>query len=218
MLTPLSAYEKEVSSMPVQLYNRDEILEICLAEFAKHGYEKTSLVQIAKAAGISRTLIFHHFKSKKQLYLEIVDRIAEKASIEGFFGFLPQNSDFFKAREEYSRYKFNFVKSNPVYSCIMQEIATNPPAEVRDELRERYGELQVKYQKKWQELFEKVPLREGIDRKQAYEFVQMTLDYFDDKYYSPAALNEELDEAYFQRFLDERNCFLEMLRYGIQDR
>lgn len=204
--------------MPAQLYNQEEILDICTAEFAKHGYEKTSLVQLARAAGISRTLIFHHFKSKKHLYLEIIDRIVEESGVDVLFGFLVQNSDFFKAREEFSRYKFRFVKSNPQYYCIMRDIASNPPAEIRDELRERFGELHARYQQKWQALFDKVPLRAGVDRKQAYEFVQMTLDYFDEKFYSAATLGEELDEAYFQRFLDERNCFLEMLRYGIQDR
>lgn len=204
--------------MPVKLYQREEILETCLVEFAKHGYEKTSLVQLARAAGISRTLIFHHFKSKKHLYLEIVDRIVEQSGIDIIFGFLAQNPDFFKAREEYSRYKFCYIKSNPLYYRIMREIASAPPAELRDELMERYGELQARYQKKWQDLFEKVPLRQGVDRKQAYEFVQMTLDYFDEKFYSASAIGEELDEAYFQRFLEERSSFLEMLRCGIQER
>jgi len=204
--------------MPVQLYNRDEILDICTAEFARNGYENTSLVQLAKAAGISRTLIFHHFKSKKQLYLEIIDRIVEQSGVEVFFGFQANNPDFFKAREEYSRLKFCFVKSNPLYYRLMKEIVSSPPSEVKDELMKRFGDLQARYQKKWRDLFDRVPLRKGVDRNQAYEFVQMTLDYFDEKYYATSALDEEFDEAYFQQFLDERNSFLELLRYGIQDR
>lgn len=204
--------------MPTQLYDRKEILEICLAEFAKHGYEKTSLVQLAKVAGISRTLIFHHFKNKKQLYLEIIDHIVKESGVEGFLGFVTQSPDFFKAREEYSYYKFCFVKSNPLYYRIMKEVMSAPPAEVREELWERFGSLRDNAQKKWQDLFEKVPLRAGVDRTHAYEFVQMTLDYFDEKYYGTSSPAEELDEAYFHRFLEERNRFLEMLRYGIQDR
>jgi len=204
--------------MPVQLYDREEILKICLEEFAKHGHEKTSLVQLARAAGISRTLIFHHFKSKKQLYLEIVDRIVEEAGLEGYFGFLAQNPDFFKAREEYSRYKFCYIRDHPLYYRILREIATTPPAEVREELMARYGEMLARHQERWRGLFEKVPLRAGVDRDEAYEFVRMTLDYFDEKFYSSSALGERLDEAYFQRFLEERNRFLEMLRYGIQER
>jgi len=204
--------------MPVQLYNREEILETCLAEFAKNGYEKTSLVQLASAAGISRTLIFHHFKSKKLLYLEIIDHIVEQAGVDGVFGLLAQNPDFFKAREEFSRYKFCFIKNNPLYYRIMKEIVSDPPAELGDELKARFGELQARYQKKWQELFDKVPLRDGVDRNQAYEFVQMTLDYFDEKYYPASAADKDLDDAYFQQFLEERNRFLEMLRYGIQER
>lgn len=203
--------------MPTKLYDKDQILDTCLAVFAQHGYEKTSVVMLAKAAGISRTLIFHHFKSKKDLYLEIVDRITEKAGEKINLEFLAQNPDFFKAREEFSRYKFDFSKNNPVYYRIIKEIMGKPPVEIRDEIKERFGEKQVRYKKQWEAMFEKVPLRDGVDRKQAYQFVQMTLGYFDDKYFSEAMEGDEPDEEYFKRFLEERNSFLEMLRYGIQN-
>lgn len=208
---------KEVRKMPTQRYDKEHILDTCLAVFARHGYEKASVVMLARAAGISRTLIFHHFKGKKDLYLEIVDRMMERAGGEMDFGFLAQNPDFFKAREEFSRFKFRFSKNNPMYYRIIKEIMSKPPVEIRDEIKVRFGEKQARYRKQWEDLFEKVPLRDGVDRKQAYQFVQMTLAYFDDKYFSESTEDDELDEAYFQRFLDERNRFLEMLRYGIQN-
>lgn len=203
--------------MPTQLYDKEQILDTCLAVFAQHGYEKTSVVMLAKAAGISRTLIFHHFKSKKDLYLKILDRMMENAGDKIDLEFLAQNPDFFKAREEISRYKFRFSKNNPKYYRIIKEIMSNPPAEIREEFKARFGEKQARYKKQWEDLFEKVPLRDGVDRKQAYQFVQMTLAYFDDKYFSESVEDDELEEQYFQRFLDERNSFLEMLRYGIQN-
>ncbi len=202
--------------MPTQLYDKEQILDTCLTVFARYGYEKTSVVMLAKEAGISRTLIFHHFKNKKNLYLEIIDRILVKAGEKIESGYLVQNSDFFQAREEFSRFKFRFSKNNPMYYRIIKEIMSEPPAEIREELKERFGEKQERYRKQWEDLFEKVPLKDGIDRKQAYRLVQMTLEYFDDKYFSESTEENELDEEYFQRFLEERNCFLDMLRYGIQ--
>jgi AcrR family transcriptional regulator len=58
--------------MPKQLYDKEQILDDCLAVFARHGYEKTSTGMLAEAAGISRALIFHHFNSKKELYLSLL--------------------------------------------------------------------------------------------------------------------------------------------------
>ena len=37
--------------------------------FAKSGYEKTSIAEIAEKAGISKAAIFHYFGTKKDLYL-----------------------------------------------------------------------------------------------------------------------------------------------------
>lgn len=51
--------------MPLQLYEKEQILDACLEIFARHGYAKTSTGMLAEAAGISKALIFHHFKSKK---------------------------------------------------------------------------------------------------------------------------------------------------------
>ncbi|WP_217563394.1 TetR/AcrR family transcriptional regulator, partial [Paenibacillus sp. GbtcB18] len=58
--------------MPIQLYERKEILEACLSVFARHGYKDTSTGMLAGAAGISMSLIFHHFNSKKTLYLSLL--------------------------------------------------------------------------------------------------------------------------------------------------
>lgn len=61
-----------------------------------------------------------------------------------------------------------------------------------------------------------VPLREGVDREQAFRLVMITLNYFDEKYLSDIANEDELDEKYLQSFLEERNSFLSMIRFGIE--
>ena len=43
------------------------VLEAALAVFARHGFSKTSIEDIAKAAGISRQGIYFHFKNKDEL-------------------------------------------------------------------------------------------------------------------------------------------------------
>jgi TetR/AcrR family transcriptional regulator len=49
---------------------------------------------LAEAAGISKALIFHHFKSKKELYFCVLDRCIEKVKAELRFDDLPEYEDF----------------------------------------------------------------------------------------------------------------------------
>lgn len=58
---------------------RNQILEVGLRCFAKHGYDKTSTEAIAREARVSQGIIFHYFKTKEGLFSAIVRR-----GIEGF--------------------------------------------------------------------------------------------------------------------------------------
>lgn len=40
--------------------------------FAKKGYDAVSVLEIATRAGISKSLIFHHFKNKQNIFLAVV--------------------------------------------------------------------------------------------------------------------------------------------------
>ncbi|KGA97987.1 hypothetical protein AJ85_10700 [Alkalihalobacillus alcalophilus ATCC 27647 = CGMCC 1.3604] len=55
----------------------DAIKESALALFAKHGYEGTSLAQIAESVGIKKQSIYSHFKSKDDLFLQLLNETFE---------------------------------------------------------------------------------------------------------------------------------------------
>lgn len=202
--------------MPVQLYDKEKILDACFNVFARHGYANTSTTMLAEAAGVSKALIFHHFNSKKDLYLNVLDRCFKKGRIEMGFDTLLENQDFFEAKEKFSITKFHYYKNNPDLMKIIKEAFYATPDELKGEIHDKYGTLLANNEKEWKRLFEKVPLKEGVDREQAIKLIMLTLDYFDNKYLSDLEKNNDLEETYLRDFLEERKSFLSMIRFGIE--
>src|SRR3954468_4229080 len=54
---------------------RRQLLDVALEVFAANGFHTTSMDQGAEAAGITKPVLYQHFGSKKQLYLELLDDV-----------------------------------------------------------------------------------------------------------------------------------------------
>ena len=59
---------------------REAILDAALKRFSAHGYQGARIADIAKDAGYSEPLVFHHFKNKATLFKEVVSRIDADSS------------------------------------------------------------------------------------------------------------------------------------------
>lgn len=57
---------------------RDAVLESALLTFARHGYRKTSMDEVARAARISRPGLYFLFASKEELFRAAVTRALEQ--------------------------------------------------------------------------------------------------------------------------------------------
>ena len=55
----------------------EKIIVVSFELFTKQGYEKTSMQDIVDALGMSKGAIFHHFKSKEEIFLSVIDRQSE---------------------------------------------------------------------------------------------------------------------------------------------
>ena len=56
------------------LERRAQLIEVGRGVFARHGYEGTSVEEIAKRAKVSKPIIYEHFGGKEGLYAVVVDR------------------------------------------------------------------------------------------------------------------------------------------------
>jgi len=55
--------------------SREKILDVGEALFARRGYAGIGLREVADTAGLSKSALFHHFRSKEQLYHEVILRV-----------------------------------------------------------------------------------------------------------------------------------------------
>lgn len=62
---------------------RDQLLETAVGEFITRGYDATSMEDLSRAAGITKSSFYHHFSGKEALL-----RAALERAVDGLFGVL----------------------------------------------------------------------------------------------------------------------------------
>ena len=60
--------------MPVQKVTREQIVETSTLVFQEKGYHKTSMGDLAEASGLLKGSLYHYFKSKEDLMIEVLDK------------------------------------------------------------------------------------------------------------------------------------------------
>jgi AcrR family transcriptional regulator len=90
--------------------SRDEILRAATALFANRGFHETSMAEVARAAGVSKALIFWHFKTKEELFVAVLGKLLEPYVIDFAeeAGALDEKAQLLKLIESY----LLFVREN----------------------------------------------------------------------------------------------------------
>ena len=160
--------------MPLQLYEKEKILDASFEVFVRHGYTKTSTAMLAEEAGISKALIFHHFGSKKKLYISVLERCFDKMAPELNQEDPADYGDYFEAKEQNGLRTIEYLRKNPNLNRIFFEAFYATPDELTSEIRrfrarmeEKYGPMNAERERRMMTLFREIPLREGIDPAEA---------------------------------------------------
>jgi AcrR family transcriptional regulator len=204
--------------LPLQLYKKEKILEACLSVFARHGYKNTSTRMLAEAAGISKALIFRHFQSKKKLYFTLLDHFFERIRSELDVDFLVEYKDFFEAVDKYSRIQIDFYRKHPHLYKLVYEVFYSPPDEIKEEIEKMYAPIMAAQNQVWYQLFENVPLKEGIDRKRAFELIMIVSRNVEKKFLIDVTDVEAMHDEYVNNIMEEINDFYNMICQGIKQK
>ena len=57
---------------------RRQLLDVALEVFAERGFHGTSMAEVAKAAGVTKPVLYQHFGSKRELYRQLLDDVGQR--------------------------------------------------------------------------------------------------------------------------------------------
>ena len=212
--------------MPLQLYEKEKILDACFTVFVKNGYTHTTTAVLAESAGISKALIFHHFKSKKALYLSVLERCFKNMESVVNDENMDDYTDYFEARSKSGYLRIEYLKKHQDVNKIILEAFYNTPDELKEDIQKfrahmetKRGSIHDKRGMKLKELFDNIPMREGVDRALAYELVEIIMQHFNKKHLSEMVDEDKImDKEFWQEFKEKKSLFLDMLRFGIEQK
>lgn len=114
---------------------RDRILHAAYELFVASGYRSVSMQQIAEAAGIQKATLYHHFRSKDELFAEIVCAVNQRTRDEVVQAIEEGGS----ASDQLVRIACqSFARSQSDYSRLMTDVQENlAPDQRRQLLKEK---------------------------------------------------------------------------------
>lgn len=113
---------------------KERVLQAALAEFAARGYEAASTNTIAAEAGVAKGLVFHHFGSKEQLFLAVVQQVLPEVrdALLADVDALP--ADLFERLHAWHVRKVALMQQRPEVFEVFVTALTEAPASLRREL------------------------------------------------------------------------------------
>ena len=111
------------------------IINAGLVTFGTNGYKKASIADIATAAGIAKSMIFHYFGTKKALYLYLAQYSAELLIGEINAKRNHCGNDFFDRLTFITEIEVDVMKRYPGILAFLKSLFLEKDPEVADEIK-----------------------------------------------------------------------------------
>ncbi|MEY8000089.1 TetR/AcrR family transcriptional regulator [Clostridium sp. Mt-5] len=182
-------------NLPVEKQNI--IIDAALKSFDKNGYKKTSIRDIAAAAGISKSMVFHYFGTKKNLYLYLIKLCGNIIMKEVDEKFDYTVTDFFDRIKLSSNIEISVMKKHPAIPSFLTSMYFENDEEVKEDIKAILAEGEDFRDKIAFDGMDYSKFKEGIDPK----LVMKMLGWLTDGYINQLSSKTGVDyEAFFKEF------------------
>lgn len=194
--------------------SRQRILDAAMEEFSRKGYEGASLNTVCAEKGISKGIVYHHFKDKDELYLLCVRTCfdAITAYLRDSVGALTGSPG---ARlRAYFDARLRFFAEHPLYLGIFSSVSFDPPAALSAQIAECRRDFDRLNISVLTELLESAPMREGLSVDAVVEDFRLYMDYFNLHFRADGPDGATLEDRLKKH---EERCHrqLDILLYGV---
>jgi len=199
---------------------QEHILKVCIEEFANNGYDHTSTDVLTSKAGISKGILFHYFKSKKNLYVYIVKKITDE-----LIKIMLEEADKITSKDFFERIKIMTILKQklavlyPKESELVIKTFANPPIKLQKEINEIYVEMlnfsQGIFDKYLFSYMNAEDLKLGVSKEKAIEFSFILLEGYSNKLMLKYKGQETDLLNQLESILKELDEYIEIIKYGI---
>ena len=130
---------KKFFELPLE--KQERIIKAAYMVFAHDNYKNASMSRIADDGGISKSLLFHYFQNKKDLYLYLwknINRISNEIELKYYY---KETSDFFEAMTQKVLARCEFMRTAPdEYLFSLRALFAENP-EIREATGKSYKEV-----------------------------------------------------------------------------
>lgn len=189
---------------------QQRILNAALKEFAQKGYKNASTNQIVQDADISKGLLFHYFKNKKQLFLFLYDYCIELSMKEFYKKINLDEKDFFVKLRQIQLIKLELLNKYPEILKFIEIANVEESSDVKNDLEARNKEAMDSASHKVFENMDVSKFRENVDVKKAINIVIWTFKGFNEKLMEDAKLSPSRQIDY-EKAVAEVNVYTKML-------
>ncbi|WP_164779814.1 TetR/AcrR family transcriptional regulator [Paenibacillus kobensis] len=198
------------------------ILSSCLEEFSEHGYDQASTDAITSRAGISKGILFHYFKSKKNVYLYLLRHVSDMLTgkVLASIGDAPKD-DFFERIKALAATKlvigFQYERESKFLIHAFARPAKSVQQEVQQfykaniEAHERAGTMVRVYDV---HLLHPSKLRDGVTPERVVQMVTLFMESFTNQVLASYRTGDEEVMERTVYWTNELTAYLDLMKHG----
>jgi len=100
---------------------RQRLLDAAAQCFASAGYSKSTVEQIAAAAGVSKAVVYHHFRGKEAVLEVLLERtLTDWARVSNLDAYLTAGAGVLDAFERSLRSSLDYARKSPLLRSLFQ--------------------------------------------------------------------------------------------------
>jgi len=196
---------------------RKKIIDVCMEEFAKKGYEKASTNNIVKKAGIPKGTLFYFFGNKKKLYFYILDYAIDKFITKFNQENVRLSSDLFERLIQRGLVKLKIATKEPLLYGIIYGSIVNTPDNLKKEIYKKYSKLSAENAKNIYEGIDTSKFKDSVELKKTVDLIVIFLEGFLNKYLDTFKQCSTPSESLnlYEKISSEVQEYFEILKKGI---